>query len=58
VLKHGDVDRPGLIRVQADGGRELRPTVAQPPALAAGAATAAATASTSRSFFMRTSRVG
>ena len=38
------------------GGSELRPTVAQPPALAAGTATAAtATASTSRSFFIRTS---
>ena len=34
------------------GGSELRPTVAQPPALATGAAKAA-TASTSRSFFMR-----
>ena len=38
-------------------GSELRPTVAQPPALAAGAAIAA-TASTSRSFFMRTLQSG
>jgi hypothetical protein len=38
-------------------GRELRPTVAQPPADAAGTATAAS-ARTSRSFFIRDLRSG